>query len=245
MENFSLNILIVEDNISLAIDLEMVVKDLGYNVIGNVDNSGDAFDLIYSDKPDLILMDIDIKGKLSGIGIAEKIKPLDIPVLFITSFAQDDYYDKANKTNLVGYMVKPVEKFSLRSAIEMAFKRLASDNKNQTDNILPFKDSLFFKKGGILHKVRFKEILFFKAEGDYLKAICTNDLTFITSNTISQMVNILHPESFQKTHRSYIANLDKVDAVDLKTNDLLIGDHRIPVSRSQRSNILDHMNAVK
>ena len=245
LPGFNLKILIVEDNLSLALDLEMVVKDLGYHVIGNVDNSGDAFDLIYSNHPDLILMDIDIKGKLSGIDIAEKIKPLDIPVLFITSFAQESYYDKATLTNLIGYMVKPIDKFSLRSAIEMAFRRLSNKKDAPKDAVLPFKDALFFKKGGILHKVRFEQILFVKADGDYIEIFCSNKLTFISSLSISQMLNILHPEIFKKTHRSYIANLENVDAIDLKTNDLIISEYRIPVSRSQKPIILGHINSIK
>lgn len=67
-----LRILIVEDDLLLAIETESKLKKMGYEVIGIADNSATAFELIYADAPDVILMDIDIKGKMSGTQIGEK-----------------------------------------------------------------------------------------------------------------------------------------------------------------------------
>ena len=69
MSDFSLKILIVEDELSFALELQMLLEELNYNVLKHVDNSDEALKVIYENHPDLIFMDIDIKGDLSGIEI--------------------------------------------------------------------------------------------------------------------------------------------------------------------------------
>ena len=246
MEQFSLNILIVEDNLSFAIELEMMVKDLGYQIIGRVDNSRDAFKIINKKSPDLILMDIDIKGSLTGIEIAEQIKTKGIPILFITSFAQEEYYLEAKKTNLIGYMVKPVNKFSLRSSIEMAF-RDQIEIKNEIPNMekaFPLKDALFFKKGGTLFKVQISDILFVQADDDYCVTY-TLEGKFHSSLRLSEMYELLGHAYFFKVHRSYLVSLDKIQSVNIQENYMQIKNHQVPISRSKKTMFLQRINMVK
>ena len=100
MTNSALKILIVEDNISFALELEMILDEIGYQIIATVDNSAEALDIIFSKEPDLILMDIDIKGNLSGTQIGQKIKHLNIPIIFITSFDNKERYEDARQSNM-------------------------------------------------------------------------------------------------------------------------------------------------
>jgi len=109
----NLSLLIVEDSISYAIELEQLSEEIGFDVLASVDNSADALDIIFSEAPDIILMDINIKGRLTGIDIAKKIIHLDIPVLYITSFSDEETYNKAQESNLIGYIVKPVVKLKI------------------------------------------------------------------------------------------------------------------------------------
>jgi len=83
-------ILIVEDNLTYAIQLEVMLFNLGNFVCLRTDNSIDALRLISQEKPHLILMDIDIKGALSGIEIGHKIKDFKIPILYISSFGNEE-----------------------------------------------------------------------------------------------------------------------------------------------------------
>lgn len=118
MGDSSLNVLIVEDDLALAVDMEMMMDELGHQVIGRVDNSTDALKKIEQHQPDLILMDIKINGELNGIQIAEMIKDKNIPILYVTSENNQGSYDKAQKTNLIGYLIKPVYKYTLKTTIE-------------------------------------------------------------------------------------------------------------------------------
>lgn len=250
MTDFSLDILIVEDDTSLAVDLEMVLDDIGYNVIGSVDNSAEALEMILTNNPDLIIMDIDIKGKMTGIEVAEKIMHLNIPVLFITSFNDEEHFKAASKTNYIGYLIKPINKFTLRSTIETTFKNLAKNEKPneavqpQQESFL-FKDSLFFKKRGILHKVQIPNILYVSSDDDYTITV-TKEGEFISSLRLFEIENILKAyPSFIKTHRSHIVNFSKINSIDPTKNVLRIGSIEIPISRSNRAKILEKINFLK
>lgn len=242
MKNFSLNIFIVEDDISLALDLQMMVEEMGYQVIGRSDNSEEALKIIEEKTPDLILMDIDIRGDLTGIEIAEKIRHADIPVLFITSFNDQEHFEKANETNHIGYMIKPVNKFTLRAAIETAFRKLASEvNKEQ---VFPFKDTIFFKKRGLLFRIKIPSILFVSADDDYTLTT-TDDGEFISSMRLFEIQKLLEPFNFLKVHRSYIVNLNKISTIDTSKNTLKIGVHEVPVSRSNKQSIIEKIRLIK
>lgn len=245
MTPFSLNILIVEDDISLALDVEMMIDEMGYNLVGRVDNSTEALEIIYTYQPDLILMDIDIKGSLTGIEVAHKIKPLDIPVLFITSFDDEEHFSRAIVTNYIGYLVKPVNKFTLRATIETAFKRLSEEAQEETQqSAFPFKDSLFFKKRGILHKIPIKSILYISADGDYTITV-TEVGEFISSLRLFEIEKVLKNYSFIKIHRSHIVNLEKVNSIDPTNNVLRIGAREIPISRANRNLLLEKIHFLK
>src|SRR5690606_20182622 len=83
MENFK--ILIVEDNPGFALEMEILVKEAGYDLIGVVNNSEDALEMVRSKKPDLVVMDINIMGKKNGVEVAKEIKDDEVPVIFVTS----------------------------------------------------------------------------------------------------------------------------------------------------------------
>lgn len=240
MATFSLNILIVEDDISLAVDLEMIVEEMGYNVIGKPDNSEEALKIIEQEVPDLILMDIDIKGNLTGIQVAEKIRHADIPVLFVTSFNDQIHFDQAKKTNYIGYIVKPVNKFTLRSTIENTFRGIA---KEETE-AFPIKDTLFFKKRGILYRIKIPSILYVSADDDYT-ITTTQEGEFISSLRLFEIQELLEPFDFIKVHRSHLVNLNKVHSIDTNRNILKIGEHEVPVSRTNKGLILEKIQLLK
>ena len=181
MDSFQINVLIVEDNLSFAIELEMLIKELNYGVAGRVASSGEAFDVIYSTPPDLILMDVDIKGNLTGLELGQKIKHLDIPIIYITSLKDEKHYKQAEGSNMVGYLVKPVDKITLRSTIELALNRNSKAQQGGSyqevdglsDNFIS-KDVFFFKKKGTYHKVKIGNIAFIRSDDNYCETTTIN-----------------------------------------------------------------------
>lgn len=115
------NILIVEDESIVAMDIERRLKTLGYSVLGHVMSGEDAVVRSEKDSPDLVLMDIHLKGKMDGIEAADKIRMLyDIPVIYITAYSDEATLERAKVTEPFGYILKPFQEREIHSAIEMA-----------------------------------------------------------------------------------------------------------------------------
>jgi CheY-like chemotaxis protein len=114
-------ILIVEDEFIEAADLKKRLEKLGYTVVGIAATGEDAIKKSEDTYPDLVLMDIMLKGKMNGIEAAQSIRDIhDVPVIYLTAYFDNNTLEKAKKTAPYGYILKPYEDMGLRSAIEMA-----------------------------------------------------------------------------------------------------------------------------
>ncbi|MFC1836109.1 PAS domain S-box protein [Thermodesulfobacteriota bacterium] len=114
-------ILIVEDEPVLTMALSRSLKNLSYEVVGAVTSGRDCVRMAEESKPDLILMDINLEGDMDGIETADRIRSkFDIPVVYLTGYAEKDVLDRAKKTEPFGYLGKPVTMLELRSTIETA-----------------------------------------------------------------------------------------------------------------------------
>jgi diguanylate cyclase (GGDEF)-like protein/PAS domain S-box-containing protein len=117
-------LLVVEDESVVAMDLDGQLHDMGYRVCGCVDNGHDAIVRARADKPDLILMDIVLKGDMDGIAAASVIgSELHIPVLFLTAYSDDQTVERAARTWPYGYLTKPFQNRELRAGIEVALRK--------------------------------------------------------------------------------------------------------------------------
>lgn len=113
----SLRILIVENNLAGALKMQLQLEKNGHTVIGRPNNSSDALKSIQAVPPDLILMDTDLSGEKAGIGLAKQIRFLNIPILFTTLFGSEEEFNLTSQLNMIGYLVKPIDKFSLLSIL--------------------------------------------------------------------------------------------------------------------------------
>lgn len=118
------SILIVEDDAIVAIHIRNMLTTLGYSVTGPVANGADAFLAVATDLPDLILMDIQLAGKLDGITVAERIRStVDVPIVFLTSHSHETLIQQAKTTLPFGYLIKPASQRELAITIEIALYR--------------------------------------------------------------------------------------------------------------------------
>ncbi len=114
-------ILIVEDESIVAHDIENMVRNIGYEVCGVVTSGEEAIEVAAATAPDLILMDIVLKGEVDGVEAAEKIRELhNIPVIYLTAHTDDNTLRRAKLTAPIGYSLKPIEQKELLTIIEMA-----------------------------------------------------------------------------------------------------------------------------
>jgi CheY-like chemotaxis protein len=115
------NILIVEDEGITGEYLMLLLASRGYSVAGVVSSGEDAVAMAMTTRPDLVLMDIKIKGEIDGIMAAEKImQTTGIPIIFVSAYATDKMIDRAMETNPCDYIVKPFTSRRLLGAVEKA-----------------------------------------------------------------------------------------------------------------------------
>ncbi len=128
-------ILVVEDEIIIARDIQDTLKSLGYAVPAITSSGKEALEKAAEMYPDLVLMDIRLKGDMDGVEAAQQIRArFDIPVVYLTAYADDETLQRAKITEPFGYVLKPFEVRELRSTIEMALYKHEMDKR--------FKESL-------------------------------------------------------------------------------------------------------
>lgn len=123
-------ILIVEDETIVAKDIQFSLKNLGYTVAGIVASGAEAVSKARELKPDLVLMDVMLKGPMDGIAAAEQIRSQgNIPVVYLTAYIDEQTLKRAKASEAFGYLLKPFEERELRTTIEMALYRHLMERK--------------------------------------------------------------------------------------------------------------------
>ncbi|HEY0196197.1 MAG TPA: methanogen output domain 1-containing protein, partial [Methanobacterium sp.] len=125
-----IKIIIVEDESIVAMDIKHRAEGLGYQVIGVTPSGEEALEMVRENPPDLILMDIVLKGKVDGIEAAQRIHDnFDIPVLYLTAYSDEETLKRAKITEPFGYIIKPFEDRELHSSVEIAIYKHEMDRK--------------------------------------------------------------------------------------------------------------------
>lgn len=121
-------IYVVEDDPLISLDIKQALTDFGYEVVGTSDTAEEAIKNIPSVKPDFVLMDIGLKGKMDGIEAASNLSgTFPVPVVFLTGLTDEATLQRAKLTLPYGYLIKPFDPSELRSAIELALYRKTHD----------------------------------------------------------------------------------------------------------------------
>ncbi len=123
-------LLVVEDEEIVAFDLESTLKGLGYQVLAVVRSGEEAIASVAKIHPDLVLMDIMLKGRTNGIEAAKEIRNLfNIPVVYLTAYADINTLQQAKITEPFGYLLKPFEEKELQTTIEVALSRHQAEER--------------------------------------------------------------------------------------------------------------------
>lgn len=244
-------ILISEDEVIIAEDLAASLEDLGYTTCA-IDSGQDTIDRIRETKPDLVLLDINLGGNNDGVDIGSRIRQeFNIPFIYLTAYADRATIDRAKKTEPDGFLVKPFDEKSLRSAIEIALYKHGNGQQKDEKQINGAQiaskeqevatDYIFVKVKHRIIKVPYSEIIWVEAYDNY-SFIVTTDQKYLVSSTLKDMEHKLPSQNFVRVHRSYIANMDKIDA--LEENSVVFAKGDIPIGKSYKKALLSRFNII-
>jgi CheY-like chemotaxis protein len=117
------SVLLVEDDDIIAKIADWRLNNLGYRVCGRAVSGAEAMEMVVKFKPDIVLMDINLRGELDGIETAKMIKKgFNIPVIYVTSHSDGPTVERARETRPDGFIIKPFDDNDLRVAIELVLK---------------------------------------------------------------------------------------------------------------------------
>ena len=120
-------ILVVEDEAIIAMDIKGILNKMGYFDSQIVDSGEESVRKVAAERPDLVLMDIKLKGEMDGIEAAKLIlKQYNVPVVYITAYGDEATLKRVNGTNRFGYITKPFEEADLRSTIQEALVKASN-----------------------------------------------------------------------------------------------------------------------
>lgn len=235
------SIYIVEDEPIIARTIKTALEEEGYTICGIANNGKEALYDIDELQPDLVLLDITLKGTVDGITVAEKLqKKTNIPYVFLTSLTDSETTQRVKLTKPAGFISKPFTIASLRNNIEIALFKLNEAKTNDTETTVD-DEALFIKNKSEFIKLNKADILFFEASDFYCYAHTQEKKTLI-SRTLKYVETNINDSSFLRVHRSYIINIKKIDA--LYDGYLTINRQTIPVSKSNKDKLLSSLSLL-
>lgn len=245
----SAKILIVEDDMIIAADLSMQLTKIGYDIIGINTKAEDALKTISDHRPDIIIMDIVLSGKMNGIEAAVNIlHEYQIPVIFMTSNTDDATFQKALSAKPYAFIAKPFQKSELERTIKLSLQRAVLENEtrnnhNDTHYLTAMEDRLFIRHRGEMVKVALKDINYLEADRNYCK-IYTSESKYMVSVPLRNIEAQLPDSQFVRVHRSYVVNLHQIDAISEYQEYLTLGTQQIPISRRMKEQVIKRLKMI-
>jgi two-component system response regulator LytT len=247
------NVLVVEDESIVSKDIQHSLKKLGYNVVGAASHRRTGRETGRGNQPDIILMDIMLKGEMNGIEAATQIRcgdqhPGDLP----DGLRRREHLNKAKVTQPYGYIIKPFKEIDIHTSIEMALYKHKKEAEvlkerdllfNLVENQGGTKDLLFVKSNSRMVKLRTSDIYYIEALKDYV-VINTLNTRYTIHSTMKDIEVKLPDSEFLRVHRSFIVRIDKIVAIE-QPNLILENDKKIiPIGGSYKDDLAKRLNLV-
>lgn len=226
-----MNILIVEDEILIAQTLKLYLEERGHTTQEFCISYEEAIASYRKEVPDLVLLDIRLYGKRSGLEVAKFLseQPEQVPFVYLTSQQEQSTFRQALETTPYGYLPKPIRKDSLWTTIETAYRLAASRQK---------PSHLVLSESGENHKILTSDILYVEAEHVYTCVYLTNGQEITTRKSLNWL--LAQTPALVQTHRSYLVNIASVKSWTQDELVLLNGE-KVPVSRSRKKAVQEQL----
>ena len=250
-------VLVVEDEVIIAQSIISMIEKMGYECVGTAIRATKGLELAKTLKPDIALLDINLKGEETGIWLAGELKrELNIPYVFLTSLGDKKTIEEATSTMPYGYLLKPVAQQSVYAAIETALARFSQENKTPAQKeatlsvsksfdekeeekpSLLIKDALFIKDEYQYVKIILSEIDYIKSDGNYIE-IHSQGKKKVLKETLKNMEAKLPTDIFFQTHRSYLVNVEKIESIG--GNSIKINNEELPIVKERRDALLAYL----
>lgn len=243
-----IKILIVEDEMIIGAKISMLLVGLGYEVDGILSRGEEAIMHLKENNVDIILLDINLKGKIDGIETAKQIQNFSAaPIIYLTANADEATFNRAKSTRPAAFISKPFKQLDLQRAIELAICRMA-----ETETAMPrlessdkqhfiLSDRIFVRYKDRMIKIMVADILYIEADRNYSR-IFASGKEYLLSVTLKAIEDKLSGGLFIRVHRSYLVNITQIEEVG--ESHVIINNKPVPVSAGLKENLLQKIQTL-
>jgi DNA-binding LytR/AlgR family response regulator len=244
-----IKILVVEDEMIIGAKISMQLTSLGYEVTGILPRGEEAIQHAKENKPDIILLDINLKGKLDGIETAIELQhQAAIPIIYITANSDEATFNRAKSTKPYAFITKPFKQLDLQRAIELTISRMADNtgglhttNKPEDEQSFILSDRIFIRYKEKMIKIMLAEILYMEADRNYSR-IFTSTREYLLTTTLKTIEEKMSMQLFMRIHRSYLINITHVDEV--AESHVMIAKKPVPLGSGMREQLMHRMQTL-
>jgi two-component system, LytTR family, response regulator LytT len=243
-------ILIVEDDVSISENIQEILELLGFVNIDVANSANQCVKVIKKNRPDLVFLDIKLKGDKDGIELAEIINQMtEVPIVFVTSYSDPSIIERAKRINPAGFIVKPFNTNDIHAIVEIVLYNKKS--KSTTDQPLgkleqesPFlvTDAVFIKDETAFDRVQYEDIYYVEANGNEVK-IFTKHKNYTVRKSMKEIEDILPGNQFFRVQKSYIVQLKQIKSFNNKEI-LLFNGPAILIGRQYYNSFFARLNTI-
>ena len=243
--------IIIDDESCFREMIQMLLEDYfpEVKIMAQADNVEDAVQIIEMHHPDLVFLDIEIKGG-TGFHVLQKLQTRHFKLIFITAF--NDFAIQAIKFSAIDYILKPINEFEFKAGVERAVLEIIKKEQNdQFDHLFNnYQDKsekkLVLRTAQDLHVVTVSEIVHCTADNVYTTFFLSSGDKIVVSKGLGEYVDMLENYGFVRPHQSHLVNLNYIKKLDKSDGGYIIlkNNTEIPVSVRRKQAVLDILNKL-
>lgn len=243
-------ILIVEDDINIAENIQEILELLGYVNTDIANSANQCIKIIKKFRPDLVFMDIKLKGDKDGIELGGIIKQMvDAPLVYVTSYSDPTIIERAKRINPAGFIVKPFNTNDIHAIVEIVLynkrtKPSTGSKVAKTPPGSPFLvfDAVFIKADNAFERVTYDDIYYVVANGNMV-TIYSKNKEYNVRKSMKEIEEILPSAYFLRVQKSFIVHLGQIESFNTKEITLKSGAI-VQVGRQYYNSFLAKLNTI-
>jgi two-component system, response regulator PdtaR len=254
----NLKILIVEDEHLIANDIQGLLTDWGYEIVGCANRADQAISYFEKYSPDMVLLDIHLGEKTDGVDLARHFNSIrKVPLVFLTAQADFQTVERAKTVEPAAYLLKPFDERHLHISLELAMSNFSQkptpqykDNKEPVfahevklgaDVILKQGDSIFIKQNYKFTKFKIEDLVYIEADHNHTYLVMKQQ-KYIVRMPLALVVERLADDSLVRVHRSFAINRRFVEEFD--DTQIVVNNKTIPLTSAYRDGFLKSFNVL-
>ena len=252
MQTAKTRLIVVEDNLIVATDIAKHLRKTGYDVLDIFPRGDLALEAVARLLPDLLLVDINLRGTMDGIELAHQVKRLSSApgIIYLTANNDNPTYFRAKETRPHAFLSKPFRKLDLIRTVDLAVQRMhqrrhlrSQEPSSRVGSAHLVRDRIFIRDKEHLVKLCLEDILYIEAGRNYC-TVTTNEKQHLVTLPLKAFEQRLNAPHFLRVHRSFVVNLTKIDQLDERGEYLVVGQKSLSIGPSYKKELLSRLTLI-